>query len=228
MKNLFKLIAIFTLLLILGVASFFAWASFSDIKNEPVACTMEAMQCSDGSYVGRSGPNCEFTACPATPGFNEELSFSVGKKITLEDGLKVTLAQINDSRCKEGVVCVWAGEISAQFTITGGAVGGAGKEVLLGTSTAKTKTTDGYVFELKNATPTTVEIIITKSVQPLGACYIGGCSSEICSDKDDVVSACMYKEEFACYKTATCERQQNGQCGWTQTPALATCIANSR
>ena len=29
-----------------------------------VACTQEAKQCSDGSYVGRTGPNCEFTACP--------------------------------------------------------------------------------------------------------------------------------------------------------------------
>lgn len=32
----------------------------------PVACTMEAKQCPDGSYVGRSGPNCEFAACPGT------------------------------------------------------------------------------------------------------------------------------------------------------------------
>jgi hypothetical protein len=31
----------------------------------PVACTMDAKQCSDGSYVGRTGPNCEFSACPA-------------------------------------------------------------------------------------------------------------------------------------------------------------------
>ncbi len=30
----------------------------------PVACTMEAKQCPDGSYVGRTGPNCEFTKCP--------------------------------------------------------------------------------------------------------------------------------------------------------------------
>ncbi len=29
-----------------------------------VACTMEAKQCPDGSYVGRSGPKCEFAACP--------------------------------------------------------------------------------------------------------------------------------------------------------------------
>src|SRR5438309_2162374 len=28
------------------------------------ACTQEAKQCPDGSYVGRTGPNCEFTTCP--------------------------------------------------------------------------------------------------------------------------------------------------------------------
>lgn len=30
----------------------------------PVACTEEAKQCPDGSYVARTGPNCEFAACP--------------------------------------------------------------------------------------------------------------------------------------------------------------------
>lgn len=29
-----------------------------------VACTMEAKQCPDGSYVGRQGPNCQFAPCP--------------------------------------------------------------------------------------------------------------------------------------------------------------------
>src|SRR3989344_2320920 len=28
------------------------------------ACTMEAKQCPDGSYVGRTGPRCEFAECP--------------------------------------------------------------------------------------------------------------------------------------------------------------------
>lgn len=31
---------------------------------EPVFCTMDAKICPDGSSVGRTGPNCEFTACP--------------------------------------------------------------------------------------------------------------------------------------------------------------------
>lgn len=33
------------------------------IVEEPVFCTQDAMQCPDGSWVGRTGPNCEFV-CP--------------------------------------------------------------------------------------------------------------------------------------------------------------------
>jgi hypothetical protein len=39
----------------------------SPVVNVPpggIACTQEAKLCPDGSYVGRTGPNCEFTACP--------------------------------------------------------------------------------------------------------------------------------------------------------------------
>jgi len=32
-------------------------------STEQIFCTADAMQCPDGSYVGRTGPNCEF-ACP--------------------------------------------------------------------------------------------------------------------------------------------------------------------
>lgn len=33
-------------------------------SGEAVFCTMEALQCPDGSYVGRQGPQCAFAACP--------------------------------------------------------------------------------------------------------------------------------------------------------------------
>ena len=33
-----------------------------------VVCTADAMQCPDGSYVGRSGPNCEFVCPDSTAG----------------------------------------------------------------------------------------------------------------------------------------------------------------
>ncbi|HEV7424325.1 MAG TPA: hypothetical protein VGO21_04000 [Candidatus Paceibacterota bacterium] len=35
--------------------------------NNQVACTMEAKLCPNGSYVGRSGPKCEFAQCPTVP-----------------------------------------------------------------------------------------------------------------------------------------------------------------
>ena len=38
------------------------------MKQSPrqVACTQEAMVCPDGTSVGRTGPNCEFTPCSTT------------------------------------------------------------------------------------------------------------------------------------------------------------------
>ncbi len=38
--------------------------STSHAQTYPIACTMEAKLCPDGSYVGRGGPNCEFAPCP--------------------------------------------------------------------------------------------------------------------------------------------------------------------
>lgn len=57
-KNLILLGMIF----VLGIASLYL-ISRRDAAV-PVACTMEAKLCSDGSAVGRTGPNCEFAACP--------------------------------------------------------------------------------------------------------------------------------------------------------------------
>lgn len=51
------------------IAAFVLWqtGAFSSFgTNRPVACTMEAMQCPDGSYVGRTGPSCAFASCPTS------------------------------------------------------------------------------------------------------------------------------------------------------------------
>lgn len=32
--------------------------------EEGIACTMDAMECPDGSFVGRVPPSCEFAPCP--------------------------------------------------------------------------------------------------------------------------------------------------------------------
>lgn len=41
----------------------------SATSTATVACTMDAKMCPDGSYVGRSGPDCEFV-CPAAGATN--------------------------------------------------------------------------------------------------------------------------------------------------------------
>jgi len=58
-------VIIFFLLAASGVAGFFIYRN-SNTNPEQVACTMEAMICPDGSSVGRTGPNCEFSPCPTT------------------------------------------------------------------------------------------------------------------------------------------------------------------
>lgn len=57
----------------------------------------------------------------------------------------------------------------------------------------------------------------------VGACRATGCSGQFCSDKD-VVTTCEFSPEYACYQKAKCERQATGDCGWTQTAELASCL----
>lgn len=60
-----------------------------------------------------------------------------------------------------------------------------------------------------------------------GDCKKTGCSGEICSDHD-LASACLWTAAYACYQTATCERQASGQCGFTETAQLTQCLATAK
>jgi hypothetical protein len=55
-------------------------------------------------------------------------------------------------------------------------------------------------------------------------CRPTGCGGQICADKS-VFSTCVYRPEYACYKTATCERNAAGSCAWRSTPELTKCLA---
>lgn len=64
-----KVYLVITMLILTVVAiTAGAFYYFNNRITEPVFCTMEVKQCSDGSYVGRSGPKCEFTKCPDVVG----------------------------------------------------------------------------------------------------------------------------------------------------------------
>jgi hypothetical protein len=45
-------------------------------QEDTVLCTMDAMQCPDGSYVGRTGPECEFL-CPASAAVPSDVAESI-------------------------------------------------------------------------------------------------------------------------------------------------------
>lgn len=90
---------------------------------------------------------------------------------------------------------------------------------------------DRFTFSIdgrkgKGRTATNVFARLENPAQSAG-CFVGGCSSQICSDQEGVISTCEFRPEYACYQQATCERQADGQCGWTETPELAACLADN-
>lgn len=162
-----------------------------------------------------------------TAQFNQKVSLSVNDSVSFSDGLTMVLKKIDDSRCPEGVQCIWAGELDGTLAVSGGKIT-KNQEIHLGTMTNKSITLDGYTFSVKDATATNMSILVDYKNAPvsLGSCYVGGCSAEICSDQPNAMSTCIYRKEFACYKTAKCERQKSNQCGWTETPELTACLSN--
>ncbi len=58
------------------------------------------------------------------------------------------------------------------------------------------------------------------------ACVVGGCSGQTCYEEGGPggISTCEWRPQYACYRSARCERQRGGACGWTQTPELQACL----
>lgn len=78
-----------------------------------VACTMDAKVCPNGSYVGRSGPKCEFDACPGpaeATGVVKEFTVSgdnfsfVPSTITVKKGDKVKITFVNSAGFHDFVI----------------------------------------------------------------------------------------------------------------------------
>jgi hypothetical protein len=72
----------------------------------------------------------------------------------------------------------------------------------------------------------------TSAPSTLKQCKRTGCSGQFCVEitAEEVISTCEYRAEYACYQAAPCEVQPDGECGFTDSIALKTCIeeANSQ
>lgn len=69
----------------------------------------------------------------------------------------------------------------------------------------------------------------SEQLRASGGCVIGGCSGQLClgPDEEDVFTTCEFSPVFTCYQNyGTCQPQADGQCGWSQTSELASCLAN--
>lgn len=135
---------------------------------------------------------------------------------------------VDDSRCPEDVTCIWAGTMKVRVLISSGL--GVSESVL---ELGRSITTESEEVSFTQATrgdDARLTFEVKKRVTPpnvdMGRCYIGGCSSQICSDNPDVISTCEFRAEYACYAGARCERQKSGECGWTETAELKACLMN--
>lgn len=89
-----------------------------------------------------------------------------------------------------------------------------------------TPTSTSSAFSNESKTPTKPPVVVPSKdlhVTPMKVCKVGGCSGEICSDKE-MLSNCIYRPEYSCYKNAKCEVQPSGECGWTPSTELDACL----
>ena len=85
--------AIFGIIIVLVLlgGSVYLYQQKVPVVPAPVVCTMEAKLCPDGSSVGRTGPNCEFAACPgASPAPVVDNSFTTKPATTSAVQLETT------------------------------------------------------------------------------------------------------------------------------------------
>ena len=78
---------------------------------------------------------------------------------------------------------------------------------------------DNKLLQLSH-TPTPVN---NEKPTVLDGCRVTGCSGSICAE-EEIITTCEYKTEYACYKKAECKKQEDGQCGWTPTEEIVSCL----
>ncbi len=179
-------------------------------------CPEDLRVCPDGTKLQRIAPSCQFPECPPAGGCPEDLRLC-------PDGTRLTRVGPNCEfpECPmDGAVCgnMVCEEGEADFEDCPPCEDSrfcSMRACILkpGTCPADCGQTDS-------------------DISNKGDCVIAGCNGELCIDREQAKlmgnTICRAKPEYACYKTATCEVQKNGQCGFTMTDELTQCLATKK
>lgn len=125
-----------------------------------IACTEEAKLCPDGvTYVGRTGPKCEFAACPSLPATGTVTVTAGLNEPTVGLGFSVTPLEVaQDSRCPADVQCIQAGTVQLK-AVLGGDLGAYTATLELG----KPLVNEQYSITLVSVSP---QKISTQQISP--------------------------------------------------------------
>jgi hypothetical protein len=104
------------------------------------------------------------TSMPAVLILNTPTTFTIGEAKPLPNGTTLTLKQINDSRCKPDVQCIWAGELSTDWIVTQNTLT---KTFSLGTVRTPATTTANYTYTLTTADETHATITVSTPSTPI-------------------------------------------------------------
>lgn len=86
-------------------------------ETETVVCTMDAMMCPDGTYVGRTGLKCEFVCPESMASTTAKATFRLNEPVDFYATTFRVLAVIEDSRCPSDVTCIQAGKAKVALNV---------------------------------------------------------------------------------------------------------------
>ncbi len=185
-----------------------------------------------GNYIPGPIDNPATTTPVVLPTGSNTIVMKLNEKRMIGETEIETLKVLEDSRCPSDVQCIQAGKVTLYLKIFS-PMG----ESVMSIDEGKSITTENLKITLEKVFPypvstnriTDEEYRFTLKIEPhngaaLGKCYVGGCSAQLCSEVPDMASTCEWRESYACFQGATCERQASGECGWTETSSLISCL----
>jgi eight-cysteine-cluster-containing protein len=232
MKNIHVVIAIVIVLVLILLANWALNRTTEPVPIAPIGIATSTATSTPGVIATSTGTTSVIvrptpvSPLPPAPG---DITIPLNKKVIV-NGISITPLRVTeDSRCPKDVQCIWAGRVAVETRVNNTTyVFNEGSAVKVGDYTVTLKQVWPYPTATGNIAPESYKSTFTITKNPVVStaekCYVGGCSGQVCSDQEGIASTCEYREVYSCYKTAKCERQSNGQCGWTETAALKTCI----